>query len=175
MLFVRWIDWFNKQLHSLLGILLIIMVVVVFLQVLVRFIFTYLGVYTSVPWTEELARYLMIWMIFMGAALATRYAKMLAVDALIFAIPALPAKLVKVVAHLLSLIFYTCIFIVGIQWANVGLTVKAPVMGILMIFPYSAIAVGGGLMVLNTIALFIDTFQNKRDIRQPYESTENIE
>ncbi|AXF55295.1 TRAP transporter small permease [Salicibibacter kimchii] len=167
MIFVRIVDWINKQMSRLIGLSLLVMTIVIFLQVMTRFVFTAVDIYISIPWAEELARYLMIWIVFIGGALATRHAKLIAVDALVFAVPKVPGKLIKIFAHILSLLFYVCLLIIGIQWANIGLTVRAPVMGFSMIYVYLAMAVGAGLMILNTITLFIDTALNKKDIRDP--------
>jgi len=164
MVFLRWIDWVNNFLKLLIGIALGIMTLLVFLQVIVRFVLPSIGIFISVPWTEELSRFLMIWLVFIGGAVATRYSKLLAVDVLVTTIPVLPGKIVKIIAHTLSLVFYVCIFKIGLNWAFYGLTETAPVMGFLMIYIYSAMAVGAGLMILNTIALFIDTWINNKDI-----------
>lgn len=56
---------------------LTVMAVAVFLQVLLRYLFS-----TGIPWAEELARYLMIWAGFFGASLATRSRRHLKVDLL---------------------------------------------------------------------------------------------
>lgn len=49
----------------LIGIMLLIMSLLAFVQVLTRYVFFY-----SIVWSEEVTRYLMIWMTFIGAALA---------------------------------------------------------------------------------------------------------
>ncbi|MCM3760439.1 TRAP transporter small permease [Alkalihalobacillus oceani] len=165
--FVKWVDWINKVLDGLLGLALAVMTLVVFYQVLVRFLFTAFDVYTSAPWTEELARYLMIWIVFIGGAVATRYARLLAVDALIFAIPQAPGKIIKVVAHIVSLSFYACVFVIGLEWARQGLTERAPVMRISMFYLYVSMSISGVLMMVNTITLLIDTVINNKDIREP--------
>lgn len=167
MVFVRWMDRFNRYMKILLGLIFGIMVLAVFSQVVIRFVLPFVGIYLSVPWTEELARYLMIWSVFIGGALAARHAELLAVDALVFAIPTIPGKIMKVVAHLLSIAFYFCIFFIGLEWTKYGLTQTSPAMGIPMTYIYSSMAIGAGLMVLNTIILLIDTFFNKKDIREP--------
>ncbi len=166
MVFVKRVDWINSLMKKLIGVTLGVMTLIVFLQVIVRFILPLIGIYISVPWTEELARYLMIWFVFIGGAVATRHAKLLAVDILVSMIPAFPGKLVSVIAHTLSLAFYVCIFIIGLQWAVFGLSETAPVMGFSMIYIYSAMAVGAALMILNTITLFIDIWINRKDIRE---------
>lgn len=60
-----------------LAILLLVMSVLVFLQVLSRYVFLY-----PFPWVEELTRYLMIWMTLLGSAVAVRSGKHITVDVL---------------------------------------------------------------------------------------------
>lgn len=167
MTFIRWADRFNAYIKALLGLIFGLMVLTVFSQVVVRFILPQFGIYLSIPWTEELARYLMIWSVFIGGAIATRHAELLAVDALVYAVPASLGKCMKVIAHLLSIVFYLSIFFVGIKWSKYGLTQTSPSMGISMIYIYSSMALGFGLMILNTVVLLVDTLINKKDIREP--------
>ena len=49
----------------LIGIMLLIISFLAFLQVLTRYVFFY-----SIVWSEEVTRYLMVWLTFIGAALA---------------------------------------------------------------------------------------------------------
>ncbi len=55
---------------------LIVMAVIVFIQVVLRFFDM------GIPWAEELARYLLVWSGFMGAGIATRQRRHLKVDVL---------------------------------------------------------------------------------------------
>lgn len=158
-------DKLNKLLFILVAIALGIMTIVVFYQVLVRFALSSFFREISAPWTEELARYLMIWSIFIGGAVASRKAKLIAVEALVHAIPALPGKAIKISAHLLSIVFYIWIFLIGLDWAKFGLSETAPVMGFSMVYIFSALSVGAVLMFLNTVALLVEVFVNKTDIR----------
>ncbi len=61
---------------------LIVMSLVVFVQVVLRFFDN------GVPWAEELARYLMIWAGFLGASIATRQRRHLKIDLLPRLLPA---------------------------------------------------------------------------------------
>jgi len=167
MVFLRSVDRLNKIINTLLGIALGVMSLVVFLQVLVRFVFTSFDFYLSVPWTEELARFILIWLMFIGGAVATRNAGLIAVDAFIHATPTIVGKTLKTVAHLLSLVVYFYILVIGLKWAKYGLTETSPVLGVSMIFINLSMAVGATLMVLNTCALLVDTYINKKDIREP--------
>ncbi len=57
----------NKILDFILGILFIGLVICVFLQVFSRYLLP-----ISLPWTEELARFIFIYITFLGAAIALR-------------------------------------------------------------------------------------------------------
>ncbi|MBP1932639.1 TRAP transporter small permease [Ammoniphilus resinae] len=166
MQFINFVDKFNRILEILAGIAVIVMTLVVFLQVIVRFGLTAIGWDLSVPWTEELARYLMIWVIFIGGAIATRKGKLIAVEALVVALPALPGKLIKFVSHIVSLVFYAIIFTIGLEWAKFGLSETAPVMKFPMVYVYSALVVSAGIMILNTISFLLEIFIKKIDIRE---------
>jgi len=164
--FINFMDKFNKVLEYLAAIALVVMTLVVFLQVIVRFGLTALGWDLSVPWTEELARYLMIWSIFIGGAIATRKGKLIAVEALIVALPTLPGKLIKLLSHIVSLVFYAIIFTIGLEWAKFGLSETAPVMKFPMIYVYSALVVSAAIMILNTISFLMEIFIKGIDIRE---------
>src|SRR5690625_7024882 len=99
----------------LLSLFFGVMVLVIFFPVLIRFVFPCLGIQLNFPWTEELARYLMIWSVFLGGALATRRGQLLAVDAIVFALPSLPGRIVKFFAHFVSLLFFISLVFIGIE------------------------------------------------------------
>src|SRR5690625_7419486 len=98
-------DKVNRIVSMLLSLIFGVMVLVIFFQVLIRFVFPYLGIQLNFPWTEELARCLMIWSVFLGGALATRRGQLLAVDAMVVARRSLPGSSVKFFAHFPSLFY----------------------------------------------------------------------
>ncbi|SES19161.1 TRAP transporter small permease [Psychrobacillus sp. OK032] len=161
MRFVKIIDKINVLAESLLAIILSIMAIVVMLQVLVRFIFEQF----SVPWSEEIAKYLMIWLTFIGSAIAARRAKLIAIESVIIALPEKAGKALKFFAHFVSLVFYAILFVIGIDWFQFGFTETAPVMKISKSYVYASMMVGAALMMVNTLAYLIETIHNKEDIR----------
>ena len=161
---IHYIDKFNKLLEVLCGIALAGMTGLIFLQVLVRFVFAKLHMQISVPWTEELSRYLMIWAIFVGAAVVARRADALAVEALVQAVPASAGRVIKFAAHLLALAFYGLVFKVGLDWADFGMSETSPVLGLPMVWVYSSMAVGSVLTIMNAVVLLLEVWLDKKDI-----------
>lgn len=162
--FIRFVDRINRGLEVLVGLALMVMTLLIFFQVMVRFVFTKLNVQVSAPWTEELSRYFMIWAIFIGAAVVTRHADSLAVEALVQAVPPRAGRAIKYCAHVLALAFYVCAVLVGYQWAEFGLSETAPVLGVPMVYVYASMSVGAVLTIINAITLLIEIRIEHKDI-----------
>lgn len=162
--YIRFVDKINKALEVFCGVALAGMTCLIFLQVLVRFVFAKLQVQFSVPFTEELSRYLMIWATFIGAAVVARRADALAVEALVHAVPAPLGRLLKFGAHALALVFYACVFVVGLDWAEFGLSETAPVLGMPMVWVYASMSAGAALTIANALALLVEVWIEKKDI-----------
>jgi len=143
------VDKLNALLRGAVGLMLFTMVAVVFLQILVRFVFPKFGVVLSVPWTEELARYLMIWCIFLGAAAATRAGDLIAMDTLTTVLGVRNAWRLKVFAWLVTMMFFAFLIVVGVRWVEFGLMEHSTVMDIPMVVVYLAMPVGGVLALIN--------------------------
>lgn len=163
--FVKIMDFLNGWLKKFIGLSLIVATSLVFIQIIVRFLLPKLNIMVSVPWTEELARYLMIWIIFIGAAVAARKAQLIAVESLVHATPVKLGKTIKYLAHIITMVFFLCIFIIGIEWAKFGLTEKSPTLQIPLIFINLAMSVGSAFIIMNTFALIIDNKVKNKDIR----------
>lgn len=129
-----------------------------------RFVFAPLDLPVHAPWTEELSRYLMIWAVFIGAALVARRADSLAVEALVSAVPPVAGRALKVLAHLLSLLFYGCVFFIGLTMAQFGMTETAPVLKVPMVWIYASMSTGAVLTMMNGLALLAEIRLDRKDI-----------
>jgi len=167
---VAWsaIDKLNLLLRGLVGLMLFTMVAVVFLQILVRFVFPKFGVVLSVPWTEELARYLMIWCIFLGAAAATRAGDLIAMDTLTTVLAPKNAWRLKLLAYLVTMAFFAFLIVVGVRWMEFGLMEYSTVMDIPMVVVYLAMPVGGALALIN---IAVRVWEGHRRMQQADDTT----
>ncbi len=132
--------------NGMVYLLLSIMVLNTAVSVFFRYI---LG--NAFSWSEEVSRYLMIWMGFFGMSLATRDREHVGVSFVTNALPPVIRKILRyladtvVVAFLLLLIVLSVRQIIGSE----GETTAALV--IPMSFPLSAVTVGGCLMFLQAV------------------------
>src|SRR5688572_28081651 len=140
------LDGFCRVLELLMAAALAVMVVLVFGNVVLRYGFN-LGITVS----EEISRWLFVWLIFLGAIIAMREHGHLGVDSLVKRLPPLGKKVCLVASHLLML-YVTWLLLEGSwQQTAINLDVKAPVTGLSMGIIYSAgivFSVGAGLILL---------------------------
>ena len=159
------IDGLNRLLGWALAALLAAIAVVVMIQVLVRFILTAIGVDVRASWTEELARYLLCWMVFLGAAYGCRKAQLMALDFAVSKLPGALGQAARYLSLLLCLGFFLLLVQVGWSFVEFGRTESSPVMRLSMHWIYAAIPVGAALMVVNTLGLMLEAWTSRADIR----------
>ncbi|GIK82670.1 MAG: membrane protein [Alphaproteobacteria bacterium] len=126
------------------------------LQVTVRFVLTKFDIMISVPWTEELARYLMIWLVFLGAATACRRGQLIAFDFLIEALPERAGMALRLLTALLCLAFFLLLIWIGVKFVSWGTFERSPVMTISKAWVYAAMPVSAVLMIVNSLAFLIE-------------------
>ena len=170
--FVHVMDRVNAGLIKVCGLALALMVLSVFIGVISRFVFSHTSFRISVPWTEEVSRYLMIWTVFLGAGIACRQGKLIGIEFLVSALPAPIGRAVKYLSFFLATSFYVLLSVIGLQWLEFGHSQTSPVLEVPMVIINSAMLVGGVLMVLNTITLVLATLLADRDIRSAAEDDE---
>jgi TRAP-type C4-dicarboxylate transport system permease small subunit len=160
------LDAVNKGVYYLIGVGLMVITVVVFWQVMVRFVLTAAGINISAPWTEEVARYVLIWCIFLGAGVGCRKAQLIALEFVVRALPSVVGQAARYLAMAVCLGFFLLMIQVGWQFVDIiGRSETSPVLQISKAWVYWAMPVGAGLMVINTIALALEAITTKRDIR----------
>lgn len=144
-------DDVNHVIGYVLAAMLAVMTVLIGWQVFTRFV-----IGDSSTFSEEVSRFLMIWLTLLGAAYALRHGTLLAVDILPDRLRGRPQQIVKLSAHVLSLCFYVVLIYFGWQIASVVAYQNAPATGVSMRWPMLALATGGALMFLNTLVVMVE-------------------
>ena len=155
----------NHGEETLCVIALVAMSLAVGLQVVMRYIFE-----AALSWSEELARYLCIWLVFVGSSFAVRKGRHICVDALYGALPPKAARCVAITADVIFLIFAVLVLVLGLdvlqQVAESGQ--DSPAMGVRLSAIYSALPVG---FVLICFRLLQNICLKLRDVKATVEET----
>lgn len=137
----------NKVLTVVSNTAMAALVIVVALQIFGRYIF---GVYFA--WTEETSRYLMFWVVLVGAA------KALQADAhpkvTFFSDGIIKGKgthICNMLSNVASAIFYIILIVFGWQFSMMNLSQLSLSLRIPMTFIFIAIPIGGLFLLLNTV------------------------
>jgi TRAP-type transport system small permease protein len=150
-------DSFESGLKQILLYLVAAIVVVTMLQIVARFVLE-----ISVPWTEELARYLMIWTSYIGLGVAYRKGQLICVS---FARDLLSPKAIKkliLLSDLLCSIFAVVVIIYGIKLCILNGNQVSPSLRWPLSIVYSAIPVGCFLYLLFAFESVVSFFSEER-------------
>jgi TRAP-type transport system small permease protein len=128
----RLIDGFCRAVEVLIAAFLAVMVVMVFGNVVLRYVFN-----SGIIVSEEVSRWLFLWVTFLGAIVALKEHGHLGTDVLISRLPALGKKICLVLGHLLMLYATWLVFSGALTQARINLDVEAPVTGASMAFVYA--------------------------------------
>ncbi|CAN7352298.1 TRAP transporter small permease [Variovorax paradoxus] len=120
----RIFDGYCKLLDMLIALALAIMVVLVFGNVVLRYAFN-----SGITVSEEVSRWLFVWVTFLGAAVAVKERGHLGTDFLVARLPVLGKKVCLVVGHLLMLYATWLLFSGSLAQAKINWDVEAPVTG----------------------------------------------
>jgi len=93
------------------GILFSLIVLFIFIQVVFRYLFN-----NSLNWTEELAKYLFVWMTFLGSASAFKDHIHIGVDFFVELLPARYKRFAKRMDILLITLFSGIVAVIGYIW-----------------------------------------------------------
>ncbi|WP_163272101.1 TRAP transporter small permease [Chelativorans alearense] len=137
----------NTERYLVAGILGVL-VIVLATQVVMRY-----ALRSPVVWSEELARYLLIWCTFIGVSLAVREARNISVDLLPVLFGARSQRFFTILAHLGAIAFFalTTYYSLSLVMRIRMIGQASPGLGIQMWLIYAAVPVGLGLASLRTL------------------------
>ncbi len=131
-----------------------IMLLLVFGQVITRYIFNY-----SPYFGEELARYLFVWVVFLSLPLVARYGGHMCIETLTSRVKGATLKFLNILADVFTIIFLGIMVWCGIQMVARTSYQTSPAMMIPMSWVYIVIPFGCGIMLLYTIANLVNVLQ----------------
>lgn len=140
------LDYINGFVKYILILLMATIVVSVFCQVLFRFVIN-----QPLAWTEELARYSLVWLTFLGAAYAASLKGHVSIDFFVKKLPLLFQKGVMIIVAFICFYFFYVLMSEGLSLAQQSMTQLSPVLRLPMGYVYSIIPISGLLLASNYI------------------------
>jgi TRAP-type C4-dicarboxylate transport system permease small subunit len=122
------------------------MAALVFLNVVTRYVFNH-----SIIWVEELTQYQMIWVAYLGAGLALREARHVAVDTLQDFLPAPLRRHLRTLLAAAMAVFLGVLVVLGFRIAAFTWNQETPVMNLPTGLPYLAVPIGAAAMLLHLV------------------------
>jgi C4-dicarboxylate transporter, DctQ subunit len=152
------INHYLNHFEEYVGVIsLIFTSLIVFVQVVLRYVFNY-----SLSWSEETARYLIVWFVFIGSSIAVREKAHATMDALVTYLPEKGKRIFSILANTISIIFCVILIWSGIKIVSgvIEFATVTPAIGLPMYIPYLAIPVGAALMLIRFLQILIQDIKS---------------
>lgn len=168
---LRYLDRGLRYLDRIMLWVIFALTIVMFLMVFLQVIFRYM---IDVPFSfsEELARYLMVWIVCIGAAGAYGQGMHIGVNLFTGLLPAVGQKRVARLVHLAVGGLMGVVIFEGGRLSYLLANQFSPAMEIRMTWPYLAVPVGAFLILIQAAALLIKGFAGKEKKEDPQVTTE---
>jgi TRAP-type C4-dicarboxylate transport system permease small subunit len=127
------------------------MSIVVAVQVFCRYVLNH-----SLFWSEELARYLLVWLTFLGASVAYRRNIHPGIDIVYARMPASFQKTISIVIHLISMVLFGVMIIYGIQFSYFVRLQISPALYLPKWIIFSIIPISGLVFMIHGVTFLID-------------------
>ena len=146
----------SRLVESLVILLAGIIVAIVTAEVTLRYLFSH-----SMIFTEELSRYLMVWIVFLGSALAIRDGSHIHIQILVKRLGPRMQQNVKLASYALIIAFLVFITVEGLKILPRQLQQMCITIDISLFYFYLAIPVGSILMIIFLLPIIRQTLARK--------------
>ena len=141
------LNWFLERFCALLVAL---MVLDIWFGIIARYLLE-----LGLTWTEELARYLMIWAALLAVPCAAFHREHIGLTIISDRLSRLPRMTLHFALDLLGITFFLFLFVYGLRMTADGSNQYAMIFGMTMTLPYASVPVAAGLTVLQILAAMI--------------------
>lgn len=151
--FERYLVAINR---AIIFVMMAVMATLVFVNVIARYVLNF-----SIIWAEEVSQYLMIWIAYLGAGLALREGRHVALEMLHDRLSAPLSRRVRIAVGGILLVFLGWVTILGFQFAIFVWNQETPVLNISLGIPSLAIPIGTLLFAVHLVLIFRDYADRK--------------
>ncbi len=136
----------------------VLMVVVTLAQVIFRYVIS-----SPLPWSEELARYCFVWIVFLGGAIGLSRGIHLGVDLFVNLLPEKFRVGLEVLSYALIACFAASVVYASYPVINMNMLQRSPALGVQMTWIYIAIPISMCLMFLICAERIVLVFRESRE------------
>lgn len=144
--------------RKIVGILMALMVIIMCYQVILRYIFS-----SSNIWSEEITRYMFVYVCLLGSFVAVRRNSHLQVDFLINFLHGNVKKYFTLITSIIVIAFLVYLFPLSYNLALDTMNSISPGLNLPMGFVYAAIPIGTFLMILGMIEVVLKKLTNTEE------------
>ncbi|MDF1590599.1 MAG: TRAP transporter small permease [Desulfobacterales bacterium] len=140
----------NATIEKSLFVIGFSMAALVAVQVFFRYVLNH-----SLFWSEELARFLLIWLTFLGASVAYHRRAHPGIDMFSLLLPACLKKSAVICVHLASIGLFSVMIVYGCQFAYFVRLQISPALYLPKWIIFGIVPFSGGVLMLHALALFV--------------------
>jgi TRAP-type C4-dicarboxylate transport system permease small subunit len=152
-MFMKFIKWLDEKFElTLCVVLMSLMTIVMFVQVVARRVFS-----SSLSWSEELARYLFLWLIYLGISYGAKTMKHIKIEAFLGVFPKKARPFIVILGDVLFFVFAVFIIYTSFIWVQrqIMLGQLSPALHVPMWVIYASPFVGYVLTTIRQIQTLI--------------------
>lgn len=144
---------FFQALEAVLFVLVLGLLALVILQVVTRYV-----LHTSVPWTEEAARMVLVWLVMIGASIAAERKEQYAISFIFDRLRGSARLAMLLFTNLLGLAFLLVLVFYGVEYVRTNLTTVYVATQIPKGYIYAAVPVGAAIMMGSLVAQSVEAW-----------------
>lgn len=160
-LYISAVDRLNTIIHLLLAAVFGFVALLTVYQVFARYVLK-----SPLVWSEELVRYLMIWIVFMGGAIALRKGMMISVEVIQGLVPPNVRRWLGITVSVINLVLFAILIKFGFGIMESLGSQKTGAMDIPVAWTYAAIPVGSCYGALNCLAVLLEQLFKREEVKQ---------
>lgn len=147
------LNWLDENIEVYICVFLMsFMTFLIFVQVIMRYVFN-----SSLFWSEELARYVFIWLIYIGISYGCKLRKHIKIDAALYLFPKKVRPFVVILGDLLFIAFAAYIVYTGFNYsmAQIQYNMRSAALKIPFQYIYMSTVAGFGLACIRQVQTII--------------------
>ena len=157
------VSYLDRVFRIVLALLMALMVICVTWQIVSRYAMS-----NPSPWTEELARFILIWIGLLGGSYAYHVKMHLGLDLIRTKLSPVALRYHEIFVHLVVIVFSATVLVAGglrIVHMTTELKQYSAALGVPMSYVYSSLPISGVMLILYALIGLIEAWHG--DIREP--------